>query len=327
MRQRRWSTCYALLLAVAGALVHSAPGHTQALTKSAEIFNGGSTDVEGIKLGGWGSGKVAEDRAYKTGPDNSLRVETNGYYAGGRIQFEKHRDITDQKNDPYGFLEFVVRFQPGTRRTQASAAPMLSPEGLPPVPGAASLGGEQAAIVPDTTRIKVVLICDEGTFVASNFPVTLNPAREEGWFSVAIPFVAFRGIDKAATAKIKELRVFGDTKDTFWIGEIRTTTDDEPINVDPLEDAEVSVGEAVEFRASATGGISPLQYIWDFDISDGFQEDAVGPAVVHVFRKESKEVPGGAPGDVQPYVITLTVRDLSGAKKPVRKTANVIVNP
>ena len=45
-----------------------------------------------------------------------------------------------------------------------------------------------------------------------------------------------------------------------WIGEIRPTSDDEPITVDPIDELEVSVGEAVEFRAAATGGISPLQH-------------------------------------------------------------------
>jgi hypothetical protein len=90
---------------------------------------------------------------------------------------------------------------------------------------------------------------------------------------------------------------------------------------------EVSVGEPVEFRAQATGGLSPLFYSWDFDASDGStQEDGVGPVVVHLFRKPSRDAPG-QPGVPQPYVVTLTVRDLSGAKKPVRRTVDVIVNP
>lgn len=190
--------------------------------------------------------------------------------------------------------------------------------------GAGGVGGQSAA--PDTHKMKLLLVCQEGSFAATDFPVVLNPARDEGWYTVAIPFVAFRGLDRASTARLKELRVFGDYKDTFWIGEIRTTTDDEPINVDSLDDLEVAVGEPVELSAQASGGISPLHYSWDFDISDGIQEDATGQTVVHVFRKKSPEVPGNAL-EVQPYVVTLTVRDLSGAKKSVRRTANVIVNP
>ena len=54
-------------------------------------------------------------------------------------------------------------------------------------------------------------------------------------------------------------------------------------------------------------------------------EDAMS-RVIHVFRKPSKDVPL-SPGELQPYVVTLTVRDIGGAKKSVRRQANVIVNP
>jgi len=351
MRQRHFSMQASMksvvLLAAAGLLVSSLPARTQNLVKNKELFAGQAIDVEGIRLGAWGSGRAREDTTKKSIGDTSIRVDTNGYYAGGRIEFNEPRDITEQKSDPYGFLAFTIFFQPGTRKPPRNSvagypgsggAPGFSGEGAPPAlegapsgfpmfPGAPSGGGEEEQIQPDTSKIKVVLTCEEGTFVASNFPVTLVPASEEGWFQVAIPFVAFKGLDKVQTCKIREIRIFGDTRDTFWIGEIRTTTDEEPISVEPLEDAEVAIQEPVEFRASATGGISPLQYSWDFDLSDGLQEDAVGPVVVHVFRNASKTVPGGALGDVQPYVVTLTVKDLSGAKRPVRRTANVIVNP
>lgn len=322
------------------------------------LFNGGDLQTEGISLGAWGSGKAQSDGAYRTIGERSIRIETNGYYSGGRIQFTKPRDITDVKNDPYAYLEFICRFQPGTLKKKDNAtSPLGAPMGpggggfpggsglgsggafpglgggstLPGFPGqGGGIGGagssSQESIAPDTSRMKVILNCEEGSFVASNFPVVLNPADQEGWFSVAIPFVAFKNLDKAQSAKVKEIRLFGDSKDTFWIGEIRTTTDDEPISVDALDDLEVSKGEPVELRAQATGGISPLQYTWDFDLSDGIQEDAFGPSVVHTFRKESPTAPGNQL-EVQPYVVTVTVKDLSGAKKPIRRQAAVIVNP
>jgi len=324
------------------------PAATQAFAPTVELYTGEGADGEGVKMGGWGSGTATADRAYKTVGANSIKVETNGYYSGARIEFEVPKDLTATKADPFAFLEFIIRFQPGTRRTQqnmGSGGPG-SPGGLgaagapgnegsgsfgagfpgfgPGIPGAMGAG---EAIVPDTRRLKVVLKAEEGMFVASNFPIALFPAAEEGWFAVAIPFVAFKGLDQAQTCKVKEIRVFGDNKDTFWIGHIKTTSDDEPIQVDSLEELETSVGEPVEFRAQAQGGISPLQYIWDFDQSDGpTQEDAIGPSVVHVFRRPSNPVPG-RPGELQPLVVTLTVKDLSGAKKPVRRTASVIVNP
>jgi len=345
-------------------LTGTAPGNAQNTTKPAVkskpasegIYTGTATAAEGIRLGGWGSGLATEDKTYRTIGDNSIRIETNGYYAGARITFEQPRDMTDEKAKPDGFLEFIIRFQPGKAKPASSSGPGggYPGGGAPGAPGGLGLsggpggpggfGGElpggpgffgggvpgatdsgEAAITPDTRKMKVVLVCEEGTFVASHFPVMLQPASEEGWFSVAIPYVAFKGMEKATTVRLNEVRIFGDAKDTFWIGEIKTTTDDEPITVDPLDDLEVSVGEAVEFRSTASGGISPLSYSWDFDLSDSIQEDANGPGVVHVFRKESPPVPGQA-GELQPYVVTLTVSDLSGAKRPVRRQTSVIVN-
>lgn len=356
MRRFRASLVGALLLGVGVLGAYSVPGQAQNFAPKVTLYGGERALGEGIKLGGWGSGMASEDGAYKTIGDASIKVETNGYYSGARIQFESPKNITDQKNDPYGFLEFTIRFQQGTQKKNTNmsggsdgplggsggsggsppgfgGAPAGGSGGLDGGPGfpgglGAPGGGAQGeTLTPDTRKLKVLLNCTEGTFVSSNFPVALFPAQEEGWFSVAIPFIAFKGLDKAETVNVKEVRVFGDNKDTFWIGEIKTTTNEEPITVDGLDDLEVSVGEPVEFRASATGGISPLQYVWDFDQSDGpNQEDATGQVVTWQFRKPSPGVPG-RPGELQPLVVTLTVRDLSGAKKPERRTANIIVNP
>jgi hypothetical protein len=350
------------LLGASAFLAYSTPGRAQArFAPTVELYTGGTPETENIKLGGWGSGKASPDPTQRTVGGTSVKIETNGYYAGGRIQFLSPKEITEQKNDPYGYLEFIVHFEPGTLRqkqasNQGNAGGPGGPGrggpgrgggasggfpgggfpgggfpggGFPGFPGAGGLGarGGEQSVAPDTQQMKVILICEEGVYTATNVPVTLNPSATDNWYSVAIPFVAFKGLDKAPTARVKEIRIFGDYKDTFWIGEIRTTTDDEPISVDPLDDLEVSVDEAVEFSAQGSGGISPLRYTWDFDAADGTnQEDAVGQTVVHVFRKQSKEVPG-KPGEYQPYLVTLTVRDITGAKKPVRVTGSVIVNP
>ena len=353
MRRIHPSLLGALLVGTATIVASTLPGVAQnkagAAVKSKAasegIYTGTAVAVEGLKLGGWGSGLATEDNTYRTIGDKSIKIETNGYYSGARISFDQPRDLTEQKQDPYGFIEFIIRFQPGKAKPASSGGPMGgypsgSGGGSPSGPSGGEFGtgspaggypggdggsGEQS-LSPDTHKMKVVLVCEEGTFVASHFPVTLQPAQEEGWFSVAIPYVAFKGMEKAQTVKVKEMRIFGDSKDTFWIGEIKPTSDDEPITVDPIDELEVSVGEAVEFRAAAAGGISPLHYSWDFDLSDSIQEDATGPYVVHVFRKKSPDVPGQA-GELQPYVVTLTVSDLSGAKRPVRRQTSVIVNP
>lgn len=378
-QKRAMKRCFTLLGAVA-ILALAVPGMSQAPSRNVGFFDGSDPESSGLKLGGWGSGKATPDRTYKTTGEASIKVDTNGYYSGARIQFDTPRDITAVKTDPYGCLEMTMKFQQGTqdddspgnangappgfagfpgmgpggggmrggsgsgsggsrrtrgRSSQPGAGTPLGgagipglPGGFPGFPGGGIPGGAngEEEIIPDTTKLKVVLVCQEGTFAATNFPITMNPARDEGWFLVAIPWVSFKGLDKVQTARVKEIRIFGDAKDAFWVASIHTTSDDEPIVVEALEDQEVVVDDPVEFTAAATAGVSPLQFVWDFDLSDGLQEDAIGRVVTHTFKKQSKEV-AGKPGEMAPYVVTLTVKDLGGAKRPVRRTANVIVNP
>ncbi len=348
MRRSRTAIILSALFGVAGVLALSVPGTAQQPgVKNVELYTGGDPEAEGVKLGGWGSGSATEDRSVKGPGEQSIKIETSGFYSGARIQFVKPRELTDQKADPFGFLQFTIKFQPGriSQRSGSGGSGGPGPGGLPGPAGIGDMGlsggggfgpggggfgpgpaGSPESLAPDTRRMKIVLRATEGTFIATNFPVTLVGAQEEGWSVVAVPFVAFKGLEKSDTLKVEEIRLFGDSKDTFWVGEIRTTTDDEPINVDALDELEVAVGDPTEFVAAATGGISPLQYSWDFDLSDGIQEDATGPFVVHVFRNGSRPVPG-QPNELQPYVVTLTVRDLSGAKRPVRRQTNIIVNP
>lgn len=380
---------------------------SQQFAPAAVLYTGAAAASEGIRLASWGSGAAVEDPAQRATGDSSLRIETNGFYSGARILFDRPRDLTAQKNDPYAYLQFIVRFQPGRLRERArqlaQSASSRTQQG-----GAGGLGGDSGfggsfdsgsggpgdfggsgglgsggsgglgsggpgdfgglgglgsggpgdfggsggfgdfggaggygfgggyglpggdfaqVIKPDTRRLRVMMICEEGTFVASNYPVALYPSQVQGWFQIAIPFVAFKGLSQAPTCNLKEIRLFGDYKDTFWIGEIRTTTDDQPIEVEPLpEDTDVVVGEPVEFVAQANGGLAPLEYEWDFNVADGPSVDATGPIAVNVFRSPSRPVPG-MPGQLQPYKVKLTVRDLSGAKAPVTQETDIIVNP
>jgi len=322
------------VLGAAGILAMSPPA--QGFAPLAELYSGAPAAQNGMRLSGWGSGRAIEDRMAGSAGANSIKLETDGYFAGGRIVFDTPRDITEQKADPNGFLEFVMRFQPGRPKmnrtlggssdgyggsSMGNSGGSSYPPGYGGSSGDMSSGGQQA-LGPDTTKLKVQLICEEGQFIATNFPLRLTiPARTEGWFSVAIPFVAFKGLNKVDTARVKEIRFFGDTKDTFWIGEIRTTTDDEPITVDELDEQEVAVGDFVEFTVEATAGLSTLHYSWDFDAKNGIQEDATGPSVVHVYRNAG---PNSTPVT---YDVTLTVTDVSGAKKSEVKRTKVVVNP
>ena len=292
-------------LALLGASVMFAtvPGRAQDAVK--EIYTGQPAAMSGIKLGGWGSGKATEDKLAALNGDMGIRLKTNGYFAGGRIMFNEPLDLTKAMQDPYGFLLFSVKFPDAAGSGDA-------------------FGGDP--IQPETKRLKVVLEFAEGRMIAGNHPLVLFPKNgQDGWFETAIPIVSFKAANKKMDAyTLKEIQVFGDTTDTIDIGEIRTTVDDEPIAVEPLEQQTVAVNEVVTFEAKATAGISTLKYSWDFDSSDGSNdEDATGTVVDHVFRRPSRELPNN---DVEPIVVTLTVTDISGAKKPERRTCDVVVN-
>lgn len=321
-----------------------------------DIYAGESVLIVGIELGGWGSGLAVEDQRYALSGDRSIRVETNGYYAGARLMFDEPIDMTEQALDPYALMEFLIRFKEGppprTRTTSnnsgTSGAPGITgfpsglggsalpgsgsgapgfpgaPGGVPGYQGLSAGQGTSGPRPPATKRLKIILIGVEGTVTATNHPIVLFPAREENWYHVAVPFSSFKGLEEMDTFQLKEMRIFGDHKDEFWIGEIRTTTDEEPITVEPLSAQEVSVGDRVQFRAEATAGLSALKFSWDFNAADGIQEDATGQTAVHYYRKASGELVGSL--EPEPYVVTLTVTDLSGVKQTERRTVDVIVN-
>src|SRR4051812_3217380 len=121
MRRIPCSLISAALLSGAAILAYAPPTRAQetrapksvAAAPNVELYAGGSAAAEGVRLGGWGSGMAVEDKTNRTTGEESLRVQTNGFYAGARLRYEVPKDISDQKNDPFGFIKFVIKFQPG----------------------------------------------------------------------------------------------------------------------------------------------------------------------------------------------------------------------
>ena len=165
----------------------------------------------------------------------------------------------------------------------------------------------------------VVLQFEGGVAIAEDHPLIRFPTSEKGWVRVVIPFTQFKGAPRMASYRLQEIRVFGDAPDTFFIGQITTVTDNDPISVEPLEEQVVSLNDRVEFVGSAEGGISGLKYSWDFDKSDGIQEDAVGARVSHVYTKASPEnkpyiARGSSSGQNYPIVVLVNRYSASAAE-------------
>jgi hypothetical protein len=313
---------------------------------SVALYRGEPSAAGGLQLGAWGSGEAVDTSGEAYSGSHSIKLTTDGYYAGGRIVFREPVDLTPQFTDPQTFLEMTVKFLPGQIRNRTGAAsdytgggpagytgygaPGGAPGGPPAgYPGAAGgapgLGGLDPSldpsaallITPDTQRLRVVLVFDGGVAVAEDHPLIRFPTSEPSWVRVAIPFTQFKGAPRMARYRLREMRVFGDATDTFFIGQISTITDNEPISVEPLEEQVVSVNDRIEFVGVAEGGIAGLKYSWDFDKSDGIQEDAIGARVFHTYRRATPEN--------RPYTVTLTVSDISGAKSPSSVEATVEV--
>ncbi|MER3475240.1 MAG: hypothetical protein C4335_14750 [Armatimonadota bacterium] len=178
-------------------------------------------------------------------------------------------------------------------------------------------GGYGGYAAPTTTtrvmkQMRVVLVTTDGKQYEAVAPFEPPLTDQEGWFPIGVALGAFKGL--SPNAQIKEIRVFGDAYGTFYVGEIRVATDPTPITGDAGEEQIVAANDLVRLEARASAGITPLKYSWDFDASDGIQEDAVGRVVTTRYRK---------PGE---YIVTLTVTDVYGLKKPFVATTKITVN-
>jgi hypothetical protein len=291
------------------------------------IYAGEDPSSVGIVLGGWGSGAaLLNSKQGITGP-NSIEVRTDGYYSGARLDFTKPVDLSDAFATKYACLVLTMKFQGlGAEGETFGTTPYTPAPGMPPgmpygprtgYPPGYPFGGSYGASTGTSTSpipsyLRVVMVVNGSKLTAEDQPIDITRIQD-GILSLYIPLEAFQGTKPNRPALLQRLIIFGDRYSTFYLGEIRTAIDDEEITVDPLDEMEVSTGDRVEFSATAQGGESLLEYVWDFDASDGIQEEAYGPVVTHVFRK---------PGD---YTVTLIVRDINRVKEPAKTTVTIRV--
>lgn len=124
------------------------------------------------------------------------------------------------------------------------------------------------------------------------------------WEIIAVAVPTLKGL-QPADAQVKSIQVFGDAPGTIYLGQVRLVRDQTPITVDAIPDV-LAVPRHEVYRYTAVGrdGITPLRYSWDFDASNGIQDEKDGQAVTHAYPRS---------GD---YVVTVTVNDFWGFKTP-----------
>ncbi len=189
------------------------------------------------------------------------------------------------------------------------------PGGFPGAPGAGA-----SATATTLGTIRVIITTTDGKKSESYLPVSTSAGGDRGWKTVAIPLQAINGFDRT-NKTIKDIAFSGDTTTTFYVGDVRVVNDATAITgeIYGRRSYNVALGDKLQLVGRGEGGASVLEYVWDFDDSDGIQEDAIGQAVVHQFRHPS---PAGGK-----TIVTLTIRDKYGLKPSKTSKIEIVVNP
>lgn len=287
---------------------------------------------QGISLKGWGSGTVAETDEIAYEGTTSIRVSSRNFFQGGILTFANPVNLTTATTNKDNLLYLTLQV-PGLGTTMGSGGSGRGPAGAggggaagsvgvagaagsgasAPGRGAGASGGSSEA--PKLEKVRVVITTSDGKKAETYLDLKSMRADAKGWFSAGVPLQSINGFDKT-NKEIKSIAISGDNSSTIYIGEIKILNDPTPIYGEPsIREMNLAIGDERTFSAFGYGGSTALKYTWDFDSADGINVDAEGQTVTRRFRKPGK------------YVITVTIQDVYGLKKPFQATINVEVNP
>jgi hypothetical protein len=291
--------------AVVGGMALAALAQEGAAPVTFPLFKG---EENSVKLGGWGSGRAEAskgDNGKVLIGDYSIKVTTHGTHQGGRIEFAKPIDLEKALANPRCYLRLKTSF--------SATQDVVDVTGF----------GQKKAAAP-FERMRFLFIMADGSQYELIRPLDIAPSEDpDAYVPQNIPLATLAKAVKAAKkpltgngAKLASLVVTGDKYDTFYIGEMDVITDETEISVADLEDQIAFADNDMTFVGDAEGGASTLKFSWDWDASDGIQEDDTGRVAKHVFpaklfRGEEK---------LRKVTVTLTVTDVDGLKAPQRKS-------
>jgi hypothetical protein len=346
MARSKRSICSNLRLAFTlavglGILLH--PGSASAQGTGMPIYTGETLQSGALTVSAWGSGTVEENLKTFYSGSSSLKIVTQGYYQGATIKFKRPFDLGAYAANKNALIQFVVlvpetgaqgmggmgskglggssfsggsSFPGGPGAQGGSSFPGGSGSSFPGGPGGrggrGGMGGMRTQQAQTLQHLRLLMITTTGKPLEVLVP--LSYAREENqWKLLSIPVPAIGGLS-ADDAKIQEVRVFGDTTTTLYLGKIGVVVDSTPIKVEPQDEKNVSARDTYRYIATASAGATPLKYSWDWDASDGIQEESVGRVAHHAYYK------------VGDYTITVTVTDAYGTKAPASTSFKVHVH-
>jgi hypothetical protein len=339
-----------LSLAAAPVLAQKRAVKSPKIPANLVIYRGDSLQTSGVSLASWGSGTVDEDKSKIFSGTESLKITTHGMYQGASLMFNKPVNLAPFLSGKFNYLTVTV-LPPATN---ANGAPEggspgfgsfpgyggkgLGSGGLAGLPGGGSspgFGGQGSGAYGGIGRsgqvqtqkgrkienLRLVMATTGGKTLEVMLPLA-NATEENEWKNLAVPLSAIPNL-VSDDAQIKEIRVFGDAPGTINIGSIGIVEDPTPITIDTINDKTVQRLSKYQYLASANAGVTPLVYTWDWDASDGIQDETEGRNVTHAFRKASADDNGKSTD----FVVTVTVSDLYKMKAPVTTTFKVHVTP
>jgi hypothetical protein len=229
---------------------------------------GAATQRQGV-LGGRTSGGILGGQTYGRG------IRRPGTYAPGA----------------YGGTRGVYRRPTTVAKPKTEAATTTQPAQTGPA------SAEEAQFQTDSFRVQ--LATDKGTAVLSDYPIYPGDRNAAGWVRVGFPLSEFKG---PIGDKLDRMVIYAGRPDVVYVGEVRLALDTQPVEATPAAyPAIAKVGQPVTFLLNAKPTLTPVRATWDFDNSNGIQEDATGARVMNVYTQ---------PGD---YEATVTVSDATGA--------------
>lgn len=343
------SLCAMALAATVSLVVARAGGQD---TGGLTLYRGDTLSEAGIKTVDLGSGSIGEDKQMHFSGTHSLRISTHGYYQGGALVFDKPVDLAPFLNNKHAYLQIVINVPDVTTNNAGGAGGSggfpgygrggpgvpggggglaggggfpgfggggQSGGGFPGYGGGGGAGQQRGATAQrqkarNIEQVRVALLMNNGK--ASEFLMPMEYARttEQQWKQLSIPVNAIPGV-KADAAQVREVRIFGNVPGVIYVGQIRVVTDVTPLTVDRIGEKVVNRNARNVYTVRASAGIVPLKITWDFDESDGIQEELEGRSVVHRYHKT---------GD---YTASVTVRDIYGVIEPKTVKFKVLVTP
>ena len=298
------------------------------------IYQGEALKSTGMSLATWGSGQIEESAAEVYGGAASLRIMTQGLYQGATISLMKPANLSPYLASKYAYLQFAVMLQDESA-TGAAKGGSPAQNGVPAqyaqfanrfggAGGAKGGAGSGAARQSFDKEKKIESLRIVLTTVGGKKHELLldlkNSVEDKGWKVLSVPVSKIPGLSDT-DAQVSDVQFFGNASGTFYLGGMSVSEDSAPITLDDIGDKNaIERLSLYTYRALAHAGTTPLVYSWDWDASDGIQEEAEGKAVLHGYRTSSVDA-----GSSKPYVVTVTVKDLYGIKAPVKTSFKVFV--